>query len=123
MDKFFFDRKGKPIDAYTMGRLMMNMDYKRVVLTFEAGFGISTVWVGIDMYDGFGCYKDNRGPIIFESMVVEGDERGFCCREDLGMWRYATEDEAFKHHGELIAEWINQSQQGMVVPNLVNKDW
>lgn len=101
-----FNRKGEPIGLGDWSMLLEDPDYKIVKRSFVGRFGISTVWLGLD--HGFGGRRE-----LFEAMVCEMFPDGnWTLRDDLGMWRYATEEEALSHHEELLSEISRQCGDG-----------
>jgi hypothetical protein len=93
---WYFDRRGRPIDLLTWGRLNEDPAYKRIAeTTLPNGIWISTVWLGADHGAG-------RPPIIFETMAFgEGTDND--CK------RYATEAEARAGHEAMVAKWAPAS--------------
>lgn len=87
-----FDRNGEPIDSMSFVRLFADKDYQRLALDHLHGYEVSTVWLGID--DNF---SREGPPLIFETMVFgDGNMTDLDCR------RYATEEEAFQGHAEML---------------------
>ena len=113
-----FDREGKPIGLGDWAMLIEDESYKVVKRSFVGRFGISTVWLGLDHgFDGH--------PELFEAMACEMLPDGnWTLRDDLGMWRYATEEEALEHHEQLLSEIARQCGDGEtnVEPKLWNED-
>jgi len=102
----YYDRNGVPITSTLRhGRMMQDLEYRRIALDVIGTARVSTVWLGID--HNFGMHGP---PIIFETMVFDmpdgwtasGDIAGVW--EDRGCWRYATEEEARAGHEAVCAE-------------------
>ena len=51
---------------------------------------VSTVWVGINHQ-----FSDDAAPLFWETMIFGG-------QHDQDCWRYATREEAFDHHEEVV---------------------
>jgi hypothetical protein len=87
----YYDRQGDIIDQDRFLELFGNRKYQVLKQTnLPDGTHVSTVWLGFA--HGFGP----NGPMIFETLIrrdKEGEEE---------MYRYSTEEEALKHHHELI---------------------
>lgn len=94
----YYNRQGDLISADEWGKLFSDKSYKIIKkTTLPDGTLVSTVWLGME--HGYGP----TGPIIFETMVFDrpGADEG-----DEEQYRYATEEEALKHHHELVGlEW------------------
>lgn len=90
---FYYDRAGLPIPFDEWARLRSLPDYFRIAEDTIGNYWISTVWVGLVMNLTW-----TNAPIIFETMVFEGDADG----HDLDMLRYATEEEARQGHAEMV---------------------
>jgi hypothetical protein len=105
----YYDRKAQPI---TLGRWVVlnelgdpeygptGMHYKVLGRTRVGPYVVSTVWLGID--HGFG----RAAPIIFESMVFSAEpvieHEGGMHRQDFDMDRYATEEQAYAGHEQMV---------------------
>lgn len=86
----YYDREGKPMaQAEWVRRFSDDDEYKRVALDTVGAVRVSTVWLGLD--HGF----HDSAPIIFETMVFEGDRDGDC-------ERYCTLDEAKAGHAAMV---------------------
>lgn len=89
---YYFNRKGKPISREEWSALLKDLDQRRVLSTgITPNLHVSTIWFGLD--HGFG----GGPPIIFETMVFEGE-----CVADTR--RYSTEEEARAGHAEMVGE-------------------
>jgi hypothetical protein len=88
----FYDRTGKPLNLQEWGRLMEDVEYKRVAEAHIGPLWVSTVWLGSNHRFGEGT------PLIFETMVFpqEGDWNEEICE------RYATEEEALAGHQRIV---------------------
>lgn len=92
----YFDKQGHPV---TMARWAWLSDhdrfeeYRRVAEDTIDLYWVSTVWIGLDL--GFA----GGPPLIFETAVFLQDTV-----EDMGMNRYASEDEARAGHEAVVAE-------------------
>lgn len=94
----WYDRDGIPVHPAQVEKLLTDMAYRRVGLTVafpgqqpDKRFRISTVWLALDHSFGDGP------PLIFETMVFEGDQPG---RRE----RYATLADAQLGHARMSAE-------------------
>lgn len=86
----YFDRDGNPIDDASKWAEMRRRVGIRVAATTVGDARVSTVWLGLDHnYDIVG------DPIIFETMVFDGSEDGYC-------ERYATELDAMRGHLRIV---------------------
>lgn len=99
---YWYDKAGNVIDRFQANKLMEDPSYRNVRQE-EAldGTYVSTVWLG---FDHGGAIK----PMIFETMV-------FPCRgvwRELGMSRYATEEEALKGHEGAVRAHDNKKGAG-----------
>jgi hypothetical protein len=72
------------------GELHADLAYLHVRATVVGEAEISTVWMGIDHN-----FSGEGPPIIFETMVFDGEMDGY-------QWRYATEAEAIAGHDEVV---------------------
>jgi hypothetical protein len=85
----YFDKKCDPIDTDKWVKLFSDKSYQIIKQTqLHTGAHISTVWLGLT--HGYGP----NGPLIFETLITLRDE-------EEEMYRYATEEEAIKHHNVL----------------------
>jgi hypothetical protein len=88
----YFDRNGQPMTEEEWARAFEDIEMRRVLETaLHDGKRISTVWLGLD--HGLGAR-----PLIFETMVFEGEH-------SLDCERYATEAEARAGHEAMVATW------------------
>lgn len=92
----YFDKQGHPVTlarwAWLSDRGRFD-DYRRIAEDHVDLYWVSTVWIGLDMNFAGGP------PHIFETMVfLDGSV------EDMGMNRYASEDEARAGHEATVAE-------------------
>lgn len=88
--QMYYDRQGKPTDRGTwIGSF--EYDDRRVAVTKENGWMVSTVFLGLDHQWGDGP------PLIFETMIFD--------HPTLDGWqeRYSTEDEARSGHERAVA--------------------
>jgi hypothetical protein len=97
----YYDRKGKPLTLDEFINLfgkdrVSERKYKILKQeTLKTGYWVSTVWLGLD-------HSFERGPpLIFETMVFESKDHS----SDLDCARYATEEEAFAGHAEMVKRW------------------
>ena len=89
----YYDREGNPLTDNQRIQYFSDEKYKRVKWTeLPDGTVISTVWLGLPHGHG------PNGPIIFETMTRRPGEG-----EWAEQYRYATEEEAVKHHDELVS--------------------
>lgn len=88
----YYDRQGNPLSAEQVGKLLANRQYKRIGLTVEDGYRVSTVWLGLNHQFGDGP------PLIFETMIFGPDSWA-----DEYCERYATEDAARAGHDRAVA--------------------
>lgn len=94
--KGWYDRQGNPITIDEWERLNTeNPEYKRVALDTVGTKRISTVLLGLDHN-----YFDNGLPLIFETMVFEGESW-----RDEECVRYSTEAEAIEGHRQMVAKY------------------
>jgi hypothetical protein len=89
----FYDKQGRPLTTAEAEPLLCDMEYKRIGLTEERGYRVSTVWLGIDHN-----FTSQGGPrILFETMIFGPDSwEGEYCE------RYATEDAARAGHDRAV---------------------
>ena len=91
----YYGRDGEPITRDEAWASMASPADRRVDYTETNGYRISTVYLPHNMrFSGTGA------PLVFESMVFEGD--GWT---DVDCDRYATEDEAREGHARLVEKW------------------
>lgn len=92
----FFDRKGRPIDTLTWGRLFGNMAYQSLANDYIRGVRVSTIWTGTNT-------EVCGPPMIFETMVFVDpySERWFT--SGVLQVQYPTEEAAFTGHAEAVA--------------------
>lgn len=95
----YYDREGKQIDAREWVRLFKSDEYKRVALDAVGPVRVSTVWLGLDH-----SFNGDSAPLIFETMVFEGDSDGDC-------ERYTTLTEAQRGHEAMLAK-VRSAGQG-----------
>jgi len=92
----YYDRQGHPITLKTFGKLIEDLDYRRILeTTLPDGKWVSTVWLGINHQFGQGP------PLIFETMVFESRDN----LSDIACQRYSTEDDAIIGHQEMVAQY------------------
>ena len=91
---YILDEDHKPVvvDALVWGKWFGDHRKRRVAYTKVGERFVSTVFLGLDHN-----YDDEGPPILFETMIFEGDDGG-------DMWRYATWEEAEKGHAEAVAK-------------------
>jgi hypothetical protein len=92
----YFDRQGHEISLARWAWLNSRerfADYRRIAEDHVDLYWISTIWLGLDHSFGSGP------PLIFETMVFLSGTP-----EDMGMQRYATEDQARAGHEAIVAE-------------------
>lgn len=91
----YYDVSGRPISDEEFSRLRARRrptereSWWRKRTDLGDGVEVSTVWTGTD-------YGDGDPPLIFETMVFGGEW-------DDARWRYATKEEAWAHHDEVVA--------------------
>lgn len=96
----YYDKEGKPLNLFQWGRLMENLEYKRVALDVLAdGTRISTVWLGLD--HSFSMPSEHHQPLIFETMVFSKDSG-----DELDMERYTTLDQAIAGHKLMLRKYL-----------------
>lgn len=93
----WYDREGRPLDTESASRLLMDPEYKRIVLTTIGPYVVSTVWLGND-YN----FSGEGPPVIFETMVFALDPDSDTLGFDLDCRRYCTEEEARVGHEETL---------------------
>lgn len=88
-----YDYYGNPISMQRWMELLESGDVnRRVKLTTEDGWWVSTVWLGIDHN-----FSDVGPPLIFETMAfLEGSFEALECQ------RYATAEQARVGHDEVV---------------------
>jgi hypothetical protein len=91
----YYDRQGKRLTTEEWARRMETLEYKRVAMDTVGTKRISTVWLGLNHN-----YFDNGLPLIFETMVFEGESW-----EDEECVRYSTEAEAIEGHRQMVAKY------------------
>lgn len=88
-------------DLLSWGKWFEDDRNRRVAMTtFEIGFWVSTVFLGLDH-----SFADVGPPILFETMIFADDGPG----DDLAQERYATWDDAVAGHDRAVGrvlEWI-----------------
>ena len=91
----WYDREGRPISMEEWVALLGDGDYKRVAEDTVGDLWVSTVWLGLDTN-----YRDDKHPLIFETMVwtVAGD------KIIDGPIRYMTEEAAVTGHRYVVAQ-------------------
>jgi hypothetical protein len=92
----YYDRDGRRLTLTQWAELHSNGDYVRVAFTTVGQYDVSTVWLGLD--HGWNTHRGDALPIIFETMVFDGDEDNY----DRACVRYSTEAEARKGHEEMV---------------------
>lgn len=91
----YYDRQGNPTSA----AYWPSADERRVDRTeLPDGVWVSTVHLVLDHRHG-----DDGPPLIFETMVFEGEHDQDC-------WRYSTEEEARAGHNAVVA-WLKGEGQ------------
>lgn len=108
----YYDRQGQPISLDQMADLMKDPTYKILGDTeLPDGTWISTVWLGLNHQYGSGP------PLIFETMVFPRkgpsvsisqyltDPHSGDHWQELGCWRYATEEQALVGHQRIAETW------------------
>lgn len=93
MDKWLFNRQGKPITLEIWSELNQDWNYKVVKKTTTNGFRVSTIWLGMNHQ-----WRDNEEPLIFETMVFPDDDS----YDDLFCERYATLEQAEEGHERIV---------------------
>ena len=89
----YYDRLGVPITLEKWAELHKDKEY--IVVCQERGTDdtvVSTIWLGIP-HGYIENAKDNRWPLIFETLVFSGEHGG-----EIDGTRYATEEEALLGH-------------------------
>jgi hypothetical protein len=93
----YYARNGDEITMEQWGKLLGDMDYKRIAkTTFPSGRWVSTVWLGLD--HGWHTAGTDNPILIFETMVFNGEDF-----VDEYMDRYTTEEEALAGHERITA--------------------
>jgi len=92
----WYDKKGDPIKTIEeWSKLFHDNKYKIIKQEIlENGYFISTIWLGMDHG------SQNGQPLIFESMVFNGDGEG-----DSDCERYVSESAAIIGHKLLVEKW------------------
>jgi hypothetical protein len=85
-----YDRNGNPITVEKLGLLFGNKGYCRVDFTEVGESRVSTVWLGMDH-----GYDEEGLPVIFETMVFNGQHDNYC-------ERYTAETEAKAGHKRIV---------------------
>lgn len=67
-----FDKDGNALDFFEWARLLKDKNYSRVGLDRVNGYGISTVWVGLN----HNMHSPYAPPLIFETMIFGDGELG-----------------------------------------------
>ena len=89
----YYDREGNSITGKKHAELSHNPKYTSIKCTaLPDGTVISTIWYGHVHSQG------PNGPMIFETMVLRPGQEGW---EE--QYRYSTEEEASRHHDELVS--------------------
>ena len=88
-----YDYYGNPISMQRWMKLVETGEVnRRVALTEEDGWWVSTVWLGIDHN-----FSEEGPPLIFETMAfLEGSYEALECQ------RYATVEQARVGHAEVV---------------------
>lgn len=99
----YYDRDGEPIDFETWSQLF-ETPYRHVardeIKSGSKTTTVSTIWLGINF--GVGSHR-----LLFETIVFE--QRGGSTGHRTCKRRYATEDEAFEGHNEIVAALKGES--------------
>jgi hypothetical protein len=81
--------------------IMVKNDNKHVGYEFIDGKTVSTVWLGLDHgYPYLSGNTENYRPLIFETMVFDGDDL-----HEIYLERYSTWKEAEEGHQKAV-EWV-----------------
>lgn len=86
----YYDKDGSPLDLETWLTKFEDNAYRQVALDKVGEVTVSTVWLGLNHQYGDGP------PLIFETMIFEGDRDG-------DQWRDATEASALETHAHAMA--------------------
>jgi hypothetical protein len=118
----YYDRKGRPVDAATWGRLHADREYCVLAQHWVRGWMVSTVWLGLDHNFAF-----KGPPVIFETMIfapddvtigredreADGDAFGTALTDlDRYQERYATEAAAQAGHDRALAAMVARLGDG-----------
>lgn len=94
----FFDREGNSLTMKEWAEKFDDLEYRRVALTvLPNGYRISTVWLGRNHA------VEEGPPLIFETMVFEGDSW-----QDEECERYVTLEEAQAGHEAVVKRWSSK---------------
>jgi len=92
----WYDRQGNPIDAEQAGRLLVDVEGRRVALTTVGPYVVSTMFLVLD-------HGWQGVPVLFETMVFQREAwAGVALGHDLDTTRYATEREAVAGHEAVV---------------------
>ena len=91
----FFNREGEPLTVQEWGELFGIYEYKMVRRSHIGDYLVSTVWTGLPAL----TFREGP-PLIFETMVFEGEVSG----NEWDEQKWATEAEAIDGHELLCAE-------------------
>lgn len=83
----YYDKSGKPMELMEWSKKVEDAEYRIVGYCNIGPYRISTCWMGLD-YNFFG-----GPPLIFETMIFEGNKCSFDYQE-----RYTTLEQAIKGH-------------------------
>lgn len=101
----YYNRRGEPITStLAWDELFSDPKYKIVKQDFTPNkkYWVSTVWLGIDHSFTWFEDKPNPHPLIFETMVFNGNKKSF---DEQDMERYSTETQALAGHNKMLKKW------------------